>query len=280
MKIHPVAAELFHEDRQDEVNSRFSLFCERVKKWLHCSSFSIFQYLLQRVLSCWSQKTMYIFRRNPSPPRPPQNPKNLPQLPLQTASCVYARETFLLCWSTLHTQLPLIVMGDQQKCRNQACPTGAWSKCCWTKTDLPIRKIAGSNRDPETHHSEWALLWFSPVPLGRKPGQYQIWLSPFPSIWLRNSGRRRLFTYTGNITEGFNHHQILQTTKQRHLLGIPDFPQAFRPLLGTIRTYIELAPAILFPRQSCRSVKLNTDLNLVQRFRIHQITLPYPPAAS
>jgi hypothetical protein len=36
MKIHPLGAELFHEERQtdkrDEANSRFSPFCERAKK--------------------------------------------------------------------------------------------------------------------------------------------------------------------------------------------------------------------------------------------------------
>ena len=31
MKIRPVVAELFHADRHDEANSRFSKFCERAK---------------------------------------------------------------------------------------------------------------------------------------------------------------------------------------------------------------------------------------------------------
>jgi hypothetical protein len=30
MKIRPLGAELFHTDRRDEANNRFSQFCERV----------------------------------------------------------------------------------------------------------------------------------------------------------------------------------------------------------------------------------------------------------
>ena len=41
MKIRPVGIELFHADRHDEADSRFSKFFERAYKLLHTQKFSL-----------------------------------------------------------------------------------------------------------------------------------------------------------------------------------------------------------------------------------------------